>query len=50
MNDLICNDHAVIPVVYRPRVSTVSSKLNAPLSGWDNDFWKLSDWFRESGT
>ena len=48
MNDLICNDHAVIPVVYRPRVSTVSSKLVAPLSGWDNDFWGLTDWYRET--
>jgi peptide/nickel transport system substrate-binding protein len=48
MNDLACNGQAVIPVVYRPRVSAVSSKLRAPLSGWDNDFWNLHNWYREA--
>jgi peptide/nickel transport system substrate-binding protein len=48
MNDLACNDQAVIPVVYRPRVAAVSSKLKAPLSGWDNDLWNLRDWYREA--
>ncbi|MBP9931150.1 MAG: peptide ABC transporter substrate-binding protein, partial [Rhodoferax sp.] len=41
MNDLVCNDHAVIPVVWRPRASGTNLKLSAPLSGWDNDLWKL---------
>ncbi len=49
MNDLIVNDNAVIPVVYRPRVSTTSAKLVVRLSGWDLDFWDLSDWYRETG-
>ncbi len=49
MNDLICNDNAVIPVVYRPKVSTTSSKLVAKLSGWDLDFWNISDWYRDTG-
>ncbi|MCW5750886.1 MAG: peptide ABC transporter substrate-binding protein [Alphaproteobacteria bacterium] len=48
MNDLAVGDHAVIPVVYRPRVAAVSSKLHAPLSGWDNDLWNLKDWYREA--
>ena len=48
MNDLVCQDHAVIPVVYRPRVAAVSSKLKAPISGWDNDLWDLKDWYREA--
>jgi peptide/nickel transport system substrate-binding protein len=48
MNDLVCNDHAVIPVVWRPRASGTNLKLNAPLSGWDNDLWKLMDWYRET--
>ncbi len=48
MNDLVINNQAVIPVVARPRPSAVSSTLNAPLSGWDNDFWNLRDWFREA--
>src|SRR6186713_1373172 len=45
MNDLACGDQAVIPVVYRPRVAAISSKLKASLSGWDNDLWNLRDWY-----
>ncbi len=48
MNDLACGDQAVIPVVYRPRVAAIASKLKASLSGWDNDFWNLRDWYREA--
>jgi peptide/nickel transport system substrate-binding protein len=48
MNELVVNNQVVIPVVYRPRVSAVSHKLKAPLSGWDNDFWLLADWYREA--
>ena len=48
MNDLVCDNNVVIPVVYRPRVSGVADKLRAPLSGWDNDFWALADWYREA--
>ncbi|WP_119420047.1 peptide ABC transporter substrate-binding protein [Desertibaculum subflavum] len=48
MNDLVVNNQVVIPVVYRPRVAAASLKLQAPLSGWDNDFWSLRDWYREA--
>ncbi len=48
MNDLVVGDPGVIPDVYRPRVSALSRKLRAPLSGWDNDFWNLKDWYREA--
>jgi peptide/nickel transport system substrate-binding protein len=48
MNDLACNNQVVIPVVYRPRVAAISSKLKAHLSGWDNDLWNLKDWYREA--
>jgi peptide/nickel transport system substrate-binding protein len=48
MNDLVIADAAVIPVVYRPSVYGVQSKLNAPLSGWDNDTYMISDWYRET--
>jgi peptide/nickel transport system substrate-binding protein len=46
MNDLVIENQVVIPVAYRPRVSAVSHKLRAPLSGWDNDLWNLRDWYR----
>jgi peptide/nickel transport system substrate-binding protein len=48
MNDLVVGDPGVIPDVYRPRVDALSKKLHAPLSGWDNDFWNLRDWYRET--
>jgi peptide/nickel transport system substrate-binding protein len=46
MNDLVCGDGYIVPLVYRPRVSGVKDKLVAPLSGWDNIFWALQDWYR----
>ncbi|NBT71886.1 MAG: peptide ABC transporter substrate-binding protein [Betaproteobacteria bacterium] len=48
MNDLAVGDYTVIPVVARPRVAGMASKLNAPLSAWDNDLWMLRDWYREA--
>ncbi len=48
MNELAINNQVVIPVVYRPRVAAISSKLKADLSGWDNDLWNLKDWYREA--
>lgn len=48
MNDLICNDNAVIPVVYRPSVHGLARNINAPLSGWDNALSGLHDWYREA--
>jgi peptide/nickel transport system substrate-binding protein len=47
MNDLVIDNRVVIPVVFRPRVQAVSSKLRAPVSGWDNDLWLLKDWYRD---
>ena len=48
MNDLVVEDPAVIPVVYRPRVSAVSHRLKASFSGWDNDMWDLRNWYKEA--
>jgi len=48
MNDLVVNDPAVIPVVYRPGVSAMSRQLRANLSGWDNVLWDLRNWYREA--
>jgi len=48
MNDLVIAGRHIIPVVYRPRVSAVASKLRAPLSGWDNDLWNLRDWYKDA--
>jgi peptide/nickel transport system substrate-binding protein len=48
LNDLVCGDQAVIPVVYRPRVAAISNTLHASLTGWDNDLWDLSNWYRDA--
>jgi peptide/nickel transport system substrate-binding protein len=48
MNDLVCQNQVVIPVVYRPRVAAISSKLRADISGWDTDMGNLKDWYREA--
>ncbi len=47
MNDLVINSNYVIAVAARPRVAGIGNRLVAPLSGWDNDFWRLADWFRD---
>jgi len=48
MNDLVAEGHAVIPIVNRPKVEAVSSKLHTSGSGWDNDLWNLKDWYRDA--
>ncbi len=48
MNDMAVDDGVVIPVVNRRWVAAMSHKLRATLSGWDNDFWNLKDWYREA--
>jgi peptide/nickel transport system substrate-binding protein len=48
MNDLVIGDRVVIPVVYRPAVRGVATKLQLIMSGWDNDLFLVSDWFNEA--
>ena len=48
MNDLLVENHAVIPLVNRPETGAVSNKLRMTLSGWDNHTWLLQDWYREA--
>jgi peptide/nickel transport system substrate-binding protein len=48
MNDIVCGDGYVIPLVFRPRVSAAGTKVVAHLSGWDNDTWALAHWYKEA--
>jgi peptide/nickel transport system substrate-binding protein len=48
LNDMVINDHVVIPVVARPGVVAMSTKLAANISGWDNNTWDLQDWYKEA--
>ncbi len=45
MNDLVIQHIVVIPVVFRPRVAAISSRMrDVAQSGWDSDFWALAYW------
>jgi peptide/nickel transport system substrate-binding protein len=46
-NDMVIEDVVVIPVVARPGVVALNSKLRAEISGWDNNTWDLANWFKE---
>ena len=48
MNDMVIKDVVVIPVVTRPSVAAVGSKMRAPLSGWDSNFYAMQDWYRDA--
>ena len=48
MNDLLIENQVVVPVAYRPRIAAISHKMRLQLSGWDNDFGNLRDWYREA--
>ena len=47
-NNMVINDYVVIPVVARPGVAAMATKLNASISGWDNNTWDLSDWYKDA--
>jgi peptide/nickel transport system substrate-binding protein len=48
MNDLVCREHAVIPIVYRPSMYGVARQLVAPLSGWDTALSSIAEWYAEA--
>jgi peptide/nickel transport system substrate-binding protein len=48
MNDLIVRSNYIIPLVRRPRVRASLNNLRPVLTAWDNDFWLLGHWHRET--
>ncbi len=46
-NDLVIANQVVIPVVARPGVAAVGNKLQAEMSGWDNNTWDIESWYKE---
>jgi peptide/nickel transport system substrate-binding protein len=48
MNDLVCREHAIIPVVYRPSMYGLGRQLVAPLSGWDTALSSIAEWYAEA--
>ena len=47
MNDLVCNDGYILPVVYRPSVDGLARTLVAPITGWDLSLAAIHEWYRE---
>jgi peptide/nickel transport system substrate-binding protein len=47
LNDMVVNDQVVIPVVARPAVQAMSTKLVAVMIGWDNNTWDIQNWYKE---
>ncbi|MDQ2733985.1 MAG: peptide ABC transporter substrate-binding protein, partial [Pseudomonadota bacterium] len=50
MNDMVVNDHIIVPLISRPRVRGGALSLVTSLSGWDLDFSALQNWYREGVT
>jgi peptide/nickel transport system substrate-binding protein len=48
MNDMVIKNVVTIPVVYRPSVAGVASKLHVLLSGWDSYVWNLHNWYADA--
>jgi peptide/nickel transport system substrate-binding protein len=48
LNDLICNDGYVIPLVARAGVSALAKSLVAPPTIWEGPMGTLHEWYREA--
>ena len=48
MNDLVCSEGHVLPLMYRPSVAALRNGLIAELSGWGEELGSLHDWYRQA--
>ena len=46
LNDLVCGEHAVVPIIARSKLTAMSNKLHAPISGWTGESGRIFDWYR----
>ena len=48
MNDMLVQNHVVIPLVHRAFVSAFSKNLKGVrVNGWDSELWNIHEWYRE---
>ncbi len=48
LNDMIVNSAAIIPLVWRGRVSVKAKTLGGVLMNpWDSELWNAADWYRQ---
>ena len=48
LNDIVCNHHVVLPIIARSKLTALSNKLHAPISGWTGESGRIFDWYRSS--
>ncbi len=48
MNDIVCTDGYLVPLLFRKKVTGLGKKMVASMSGWDNDLSTIADWYREA--
>jgi peptide/nickel transport system substrate-binding protein len=46
LNDTVCNDHVVVPIIARSKLTAMSNKMRAPISGWAVESSRIGDWYR----
>ena len=48
MNDILIENGAIIPLVFRGSVSAHSNSLGGvDMNGWDSEMWNVQDWYRQ---
>jgi peptide/nickel transport system substrate-binding protein len=47
MNDLVVADN-VLPLLHRAKVQVAGNALKFVGSGWDNDLWAISEWYKDA--
>jgi peptide/nickel transport system substrate-binding protein len=47
MNDMLCADNHILPVIYRMSVAGASNRMVTTLSGWSVDLTWVHSWYRE---
>ncbi|QPC80649.1 peptide ABC transporter substrate-binding protein [Phototrophicus methaneseepsis] len=47
LNDILIENGAIIPLIYRADVSAVSNTIEGiQMNGWDTELWNIEDWTR----
>jgi peptide/nickel transport system substrate-binding protein len=48
LNDIVVGDHYILPENNRLRATALKTGMVMHESGWDNDFWQIANWYRET--
>lgn len=48
LNDIVCGDDAVIPIVTRTLATAMGTKIRAPIGGWGIETSRIQDWYRSA--